>query len=55
MILKGEIKDAKMSSLSSNFQTLIEHQFPLNFPYELLMSLRSTSYFILIKQQIAKR
>ena len=25
MILEGEIKDAKMSSFSSDFQTLIEH------------------------------
>ena len=41
MILEGEIKDAKMSSFSSDFQTLIKHQFPLNFLHELLMSLRS--------------
>ena len=31
MILGGEIKDAKMSSFSSDFQTLIKHQFPLYF------------------------
>ena len=41
MILEGEIKDAKMSSFSSDFQTLIKHWFPLYFLYELLMSLRS--------------
>ena len=28
MILEGEIKDAKMSSFSSDFQTLIKHSFP---------------------------
>ena len=55
IILKGEIKDAKMSSFSSDFQTLIKHQFPLNFLYESLMSLRSTPYFIFMKHQIAKR
>jgi len=27
MILEGEIKDAKMSSFSSDFQTLIKHYF----------------------------
>ena len=37
---EGEIKDAKMSSFSSNFQTLILHLLPLYFLYELLMSLR---------------
>ena len=41
MILEGEIKDAKMSSFSSDFQTLIKHLFPLYFLYELLISLRS--------------
>ena len=41
MILGGEIKDAKMSSFSSDFQTLIKHQFPLYFLYELLMRMRS--------------
>ena len=42
MILEGEIKDAKMSSFSSDFQTLIRHfKFPLFFLYELLMSLRN--------------
>ena len=40
MILEGEIKDAKMSSFSSDFQTLIKLQFPLYFLYELLMHLR---------------
>ena len=29
-----------MSSFSSDIQTLIKHQFPLYFLYELLMSLR---------------
>ena len=29
MILEGEIKDTKMSSFSSDFQTLIKHLFPL--------------------------
>ena len=41
MILEGEIKDAKMSSFSPDFQTLIKHLFPLYFLYELLISLRS--------------
>ena len=41
MILEEEIKDAKMSSFSSDFQTLIKHLFPLYFLYELLISLRS--------------
>ena len=40
MILEGEIKDVKMSSFSSDFQTLIKYDFPLYFLYELLMSLR---------------
>ena len=31
MILEREIKDAKMSSFSSDFQTLIKHLFPLYF------------------------
>ena len=42
IIFEGEIKDAKMSSFSSDIQTFIKHQFPLNFLYELLMSLRSS-------------
>ena len=42
IILEEEIKDAKMSSFSSDFQTLIKHSFPLYFLYALLMSLRST-------------
>ena len=41
IIFEGEINDAKMSSFSSDIQTLIKHSFPLNFLYELLMSLRS--------------
>ena len=31
MILEGEIKDAKMSSFSSDFQTLIKLKLPLYF------------------------
>ena len=42
MILEGEIKDAKMNSFSSHFQTLMKQKFPLHFRYELLMSLRSS-------------
>ena len=41
IIFVGEIKDTKMSSFSSDFQTLIKHYFPLYFLYELLMSVRS--------------
>ena len=41
MIL-GEIKGAKLSSLSPDFQTLIKQKFPfMDFLYEWLMSLRS--------------
>ena len=40
IIFEGEIKDAESSSFSSDFQTLIKHQFPLYFLYKLLMSLR---------------
>ena len=42
MIFEGEIiiKDTKMSSFSSDFQTLIKLKFPLYFVYELSMSLR---------------
>ena len=36
----GEIKEAKMSSFLSHFQTLIKHSFLWYFLYELLMSLR---------------
>ena len=44
MILPGEIKDAKMSSFTSDFQTLIKHLCPfLHFLYESLMSLKSTN------------
>ena len=43
MVLEREIKDAKMSSFSSDFQTLIKHFFPLYFLNELLMSLRSVN------------
>ena len=41
MILEGEIKDTKMSSFSSDFQTLIKLKFSLYFLYELVISLRS--------------
>ena len=41
MILQGEVKDAKRSSFSSDFQTLIKHQFSFVFLYELLMSFRN--------------
>ena len=37
MIFEGEIKDAKMSSFSSDYQTLIKHIFPLYFLFELLL------------------
>ena len=40
IIVEGEIKDAKMSSFSSDFQALIKHFFPLYFLYELLIKLR---------------
>ena len=40
IIVEGEIKNAKTSSFSSDFQTLIKHLFHLYFLYELLMSLR---------------
>ena len=37
MILEGEIKDAKLNSFPSDFQTLVKHlKFPLYFLYELL-------------------
>ena len=39
MILQGEIKDAKMSSFSSDFQNLIKHK--ISFVFSWLMSLRS--------------
>ena len=40
MILEREIKDAKMSSFSSDFQTLIKKLISFYSLYELLMSLR---------------
>ena len=40
MILEREIKGAKMSSFSFDFQTLVKHLFPLYFLWELIMSLR---------------
>ena len=48
MILAGEIKDAKMSSFSSEFQTLIKHSLPLYFLQKLLMSLRKEDQEITI-------
>ena len=39
-VSNAKVKDAKMSSFSTDFQTLIKHQFPLYFLHELLMSLR---------------
>ena len=36
MIFEGEIKDAKTSSFSSDFHTLIKHNFPLYFCHELI-------------------
>ena len=47
MILEGEIKDVKMSSVSSEVQKLITHKFPLYFLHELLIILR-----IIIKESI---
>ena len=42
MILEGEVKDAKMSSFSSDFQTLIKHYYNfLCIFYGLFMSLKS--------------
>ena len=41
MILEGKIKDTKMCSSLSDFQTVIKHLSPLYFLYELFMSLRS--------------
>ena len=48
MILAGEIKDAKKSSFSSDFQTLIKHSLPLYFLHRLLMSLRKEDQEITI-------
>ena len=42
LILEGEIRDAKMRSFSSDFQTLVKHSFILYFLHELLMSLKSS-------------
>ena len=49
MILEGEIKDAKMSSVSSDFKKLIKHK--ISFVSSWLMSLRSNYqiYIVLIK------
>ena len=41
MLLEGEINNAKMSSFSSDLQTLIKHLFPLYFLYDILMSLKN--------------
>ena len=55
MILEGEIKDAKMSSFSSDFQTRIKHSFPLYFHHELLMSLRSLKAKVTIASSVPKK
>ena len=47
MILEGEIKDKKMSSFLSDFQTFIKHLSLLYFLYEVFMSLRSFFYLSL--------
>ena len=47
MILEGEIKDVKMSSVSSEVQKFITHKFPSYFLHKLLISLR-----IIIKESI---
>ena len=52
MILEREIKDAKMSSFSSYFQTLVKHHFLLHFHYELLMSLRNEDMKEVMSRQI---
>ena len=45
MILKGKTKDAKMSTFSSNFQTLNKTIMnPFYFLNELLMSLRKSRH-----------
>ena len=48
MSLEGSIKDAKMTSFSSDVQTLIKHQSILYFLYGLLISLRTLTlnYFL---------
>ena len=51
MILEGEIKDAKMSSFSSDFQTRIKH----TFHHELLMSLRSLKAKVTIASSVPKK
>ena len=51
MILEGEVKDAKMSSFSFDFQTLIKLKFPLYFfmnyqrVLEILIKIESTFLF----------
>ena len=52
MIFRGEIKDAKMSKFSSDFRTLIQHQFPLYFLYELLLRLRMLYHQFTVKNII---
>ena len=52
MILEREIKDAKVSSFSSYFQTLVKHHFLLHFHYELLMSLRNEDMKEIMSRQI---
>ena len=54
MILEGEIKDTKMSSFSSDFQTLIKLYFLcMYFLYELLMALRIFSETIVLTATVA--
>ena len=55
MIFEGEIKDAKMSSFSLDFQTRIKHSFPLCFHHELLMSLRSLKAKVTIASSVPKK
>ena len=52
MILDGEIKDAKVSSFSSDFQTLIKLLFPVYFLYKVLTSLRN-NFIDLCRSQIS--
>ena len=49
MLLEREIKNAKMSSFSSDLQTFIKHLFPLYFLYESLMSLKSLFTVVYLK------
>ena len=55
LILEGEIRDAKMRSFSSDFQTLVKHSFLLYFLYELLMSLRKFIPITVDQQNISSQ